>query len=151
MLKLKPTCLKNSQLFKKDLSEQLIKDDGKKNKMYKVFIYFFTVQYAWHIQIMGKKAFTVHLTGAGNNKKSSQSLPKKILYICCLVKFLVNNVKLGSDRVASCESSISRSLFISFLSKSQTATTEISWALHAVQHNYLANLCDKVVQLQNVS
>ena len=61
----------------------------------------------------------------------------------------MSNVKLGSDRVASCESSISRNLFISFLSKSKTATTEILRALHAVKHNYLANLCDKVVQLNN--
>ena len=54
----------------------------------------------------------------------------------------------SSGTIASCQSSGSSiSPSISFVSKSQTATTEILWAIHAVKHNYSADSCDKVAEL----
>ena len=45
----------------------------------------------------------------------------------------------SSGRVASCENGgVSSS--IGLISKAQTATAEILWALHAVNHNYSVSL-----------
>ena len=93
-------------------------------------MYFVTVQYE-------KKALNVHMTGAGHrNKRPEVNQIQSYFY----------NAGSSSSLVSG-ENSGSISPSISFVSKSQTPTAEILWALHTVKNNYLANSCDKVIEL----
>ena len=84
---------------------------------------------------MGRKALTVHMTGAGHkNKRPRVNQIQSYFYNAGSSISVVSGESSG--RVASCESSGSISPSISFVSKSQTATTEILWTLHAVKYNY---------------
>ena len=86
------------------------------------------------------------MTGAGHkNKRPGFNQIQSYFYNAGSSISVVSGESSG--RVASCESSGSISLSISFESKSQTANAEILQDLHAVKHNYSANLCDKVTEL----
>ena len=139
--KSRPTYFKNCWLSDKDFSEWLLKDDDRKNFKCKWCLCTLS------LSNMVRKALTVHMNGVGHrNKRPKVNHIQSYFYNAGSSSSVVSGENSG--RVASCESSgSSRSPSISYVNKSQTATAEILWALHTVKHNYSANSCDKVTEL----
>ena len=95
---------------------------------------------------MGRKALTVHMNGAGHKNNRPEAHHQIQSYFFNAGSSSSRMSGESSGRVASCESGgVSSS--IGLISKAQTATAEILWALHAVKHNYSASSCNKLAEL----
>ena len=95
---------------------------------------------------MGRKALTVHMNGAGHKNNRPEAHHQIQSYFFNAGSSSSRMSDESSGRIASCESGgVSSS--IDLISKAQTATVEILWALHAVKHNYSASSCNKLAEL----